>query len=38
MAIKLKKNVVGRLVPTEINGEKVIPFKGLGQHRPDGRR
>ncbi len=38
MAIKLKKNVVGRLIPTEINGEKVIPFKGLGQHRPDGRR
>ncbi len=34
---KLVKNAVGRWIPSEINGEKVIPFKGLGKHRPKGR-
>ncbi len=38
MSIKLVKNAVGRMVPTEINGKKVIPFKGLGKHRPSGRK
>ena len=38
MASKLVKNAVGRLVPTEINGQAVIPFKGLGKHRPEGMR
>ena len=32
------KNAVGREVPTEINGEEIIPFKGVGKHRPEGRR
>ncbi len=32
------KNAVGRDVPTEINGEEIIPFKGVGKHRPEGRR
>ncbi|MCD4746449.1 MAG: citrate lyase subunit alpha [Bacteroidales bacterium] len=32
------KNAVGRLVPTEINGETHIPFKGVGKHIPDGRK
>ena len=35
---KLVKNAIGRLVPTEINGEKAIPFQGVGKHIPEGRR
>lgn len=35
---KLVKNAVGRMVPTEINGKEVIPFKGIGKHRPSGRK
>jgi citrate lyase subunit alpha/citrate CoA-transferase len=35
---KLVKNAVGRMVPTEVNGQKVIPFKGLGKHRPSGHK
>jgi len=26
------------MVPTIINGEEHIPFKGVGKHRPTGRR
>ncbi|MDY0161357.1 MAG: citrate lyase subunit alpha, partial [Bacteroidales bacterium] len=32
------KNKLGRLVPEEINGKKQVPFKGLGKHRPVGRK
>ncbi|KPK75211.1 MAG: citrate lyase subunit alpha [Phycisphaerae bacterium SM23_30] len=32
------KNVAGRLVPTKVNGREVIPFKGVHQYRPTGRR
>ena len=35
---KLVKNAVGRIVPSIINGEEHIPFKGVGKHRPTGRR
>ena len=35
---KQVKNAVGRMVPTEINGQEVIPFKGVGKHRPTGRK
>jgi len=31
-------NAVGRKVPTEIDGKKVIPFKGIGKHKPSGRK
>lgn len=31
-------NAAGRLVPLEINGEKQIPYKGIGKHKPEGRR
>jgi citrate lyase subunit alpha / citrate CoA-transferase len=31
-------NAAGRSVPVEINGQAVIPFKGVGKHRPDGRK
>lgn len=32
------KNAAGRLVPTEINGKPAIPYKGLRQHRPEGKK
>ncbi len=36
--MKLVKNVLGRDVPVEINGNKAIPFKGIGKHKPAGRK
>ena len=30
------KNAVGRLVPTEINGEKQIPFQGVNKYKVEG--
>lgn len=33
---KLVKNAIGRMVPTIVNGEKQIPFKGVGKHIPSG--
>ncbi len=35
---KLVKNAVGRMVPTEVNGIPMEPFKGVGKHRPTGRK
>lgn len=32
------KNAVGRMVPDEINGNRAIPFTGVGKHRPEGRK
>jgi len=34
--IKLVKNAVGRMVPTEVNGKKQVPFQGIGQYTPEG--
>jgi len=34
--MKLIKNSAGRLVPTEINGQKHIPFKGVNKYKPTG--
>ena len=34
--MEMVKNAAGRLVPTEVNGQKRIPYKGVAQHRPDG--
>ncbi len=34
--MELIKNAIGRLVPTEINGEKQIPYQGVGIYKPDG--
>ena len=31
-------NAAGRSVPTEVNGKPVIPYKGVGQHRPEGNK
>ncbi len=38
MTIKFVENAVGRMIPTEINGKPVIPFKGAHQHRATGRK
>ena len=38
MAVKTVINAAGRQVPLEINGKPVIPFKGVGKHRPEGRK
>ncbi len=35
---KMTTNAAGREVLTEINGEKHLPFAGVGQHRPKGRK
>jgi citrate lyase subunit alpha / citrate CoA-transferase len=31
-------NAVGRLVPSEINGEPVVPFMGVGKYQPEGKK
>lgn len=36
--IKEVRNAVGRMVPVEINGKSVIPYKGVGKHKPTGRK
>jgi citrate lyase subunit alpha/citrate CoA-transferase len=35
---KLVVNAIGRIVPIEVNGKPVVPFKGIGQYRPDGNK
>ncbi len=35
--MKLVENKAGRLVPTEINGKKQIPFQGVGKYKPEGK-
>ncbi len=36
--MKLIKNAANRLVPTEINGQKQIPFKGVDKYKPSGTK
>lgn len=36
--MKLVKNALGRLVPEEINGEKQVPYMGVGKFKPKGRK
>ena len=36
--MSMVKNAIGRVVPTEIDGKKVVPFKGIGKHKPTGRK
>jgi citrate lyase subunit alpha/citrate CoA-transferase len=38
MREKLVKNAAGRMVPDHINGQPVVPFKGVGKHMPVGFR
>lgn len=35
---KLVVNAIGRSVPTEVNGKPVIPYKGIGKHKPEGKK
>lgn len=35
---KLVVNAIGRSVPTEVNGKPVTPYKGVGKHRPEGKK
>ncbi|HEY52433.1 MAG TPA: citrate lyase subunit alpha [Caldilineae bacterium] len=32
------ENAVGRMIPAEINDKPVVPFPGVGKHRPTGRK
>jgi len=36
--MKLIKNAAGRLVPTEVNGQKQIPFKGINNYKPTANK
>jgi len=36
--MNLVKNTAGRLVPTEINGQEQIPFKGVSKYKPNGNK
>ncbi len=31
-------NAIGRTVPTTVNGKPVVPYKGIGKHRPEGKK
>ncbi len=35
---KLVKNAAGRMVPSEVNGKPVIPYKGVAKYIPEGRK
>jgi citrate lyase subunit alpha/citrate CoA-transferase len=37
-SVKLVKNALGRLVPTEVNGQPQVPYKGIGKYKPTGRK
>ncbi len=34
----LVKNALGRMVPTEVNGKKQVPFQGIGKYKPEGTK
>jgi len=36
--MKLVKNALGRLVPTEVNGKKTTPYMGVGKFKPTNRK
>lgn len=35
---KFVVNAAGRRVPTIVNGQKMVPFKGIGKYKPSGRK
>lgn len=35
---KTVTNAAGKIVPVEINGEKQVPFKGVGKYKPEGSK
>jgi citrate lyase subunit alpha / citrate CoA-transferase len=38
MKDELTLNAAGRLVPVEVNGERAIPYMGVGNYKPDARK
>lgn len=38
MLTKLNKNAAGLMVPDTLNGEKQVPFMGVGKYNPQGRK
>ena len=38
MAARTVINAAGRQIPLEINGQRIIPYKGIGKHLPQGRK
>jgi citrate lyase subunit alpha/citrate CoA-transferase len=36
--MKMIKNAIGREIPESTDGRKNIPYKGIGMHRPQGRK
>jgi len=38
MSENLIENAAGRLVPAVINGQKAVPFMGVGKFRPNGKK
>lgn len=34
----LTTNSIGKVIPTIVNGTQAIPYKGVGKHRPSGRK
>jgi len=35
---ELVRNAAGRDVPVVVNGQKQVPFLGIGKHQPEGRK
>lgn len=38
MSSDLVRNAAGRMVPTIVNGQKQVPFQGVGKYTPTGRK
>lgn len=38
MKSNMKHNAAGRWIPDSVNGENVIPYKGVGKYLPEGRK
>jgi len=36
--MEMVKNAAGRMVPVEVNGEKQVPYMGIGKHKPAGTK
>ncbi len=37
MSVNFHENAAGRMVPDSMNGQTQIPYKGTGNHRPEGK-
>ncbi|MBM3403425.1 MAG: citrate lyase subunit alpha [Bacteroidetes bacterium] len=35
---QLVKNAAGRIVPTIVNGQQMVPYMGIGKYKPTGRK